>query len=142
MKLYGKAIVRGKVSGELLSTLQPISFLGGVYPENGTIRDSKHELYGQSIKGKIFAIPYTVGSSVGAYVIYGMAMKNTNPAGIVADTGDINLVTGCAAAGIPLLLQVDIKKLSKHNGKKALLDSASSTISIIDDGQNKKVVDE
>jgi predicted aconitase with swiveling domain len=136
MKLHGKAIVRGKVSGELLPTLQPLSFLGGVDPETGIVRDSKHELYGQTLKGKIFAIPYTVGSSVGAYVIYGMAMKKTNPAGIVANTGDINLVTGCAAAGIPLLSKIDINKLLGYRGKKAVLDSASDTLLVLDEEQN------
>ncbi|MEM3637693.1 MAG: DUF126 domain-containing protein [Conexivisphaerales archaeon] len=130
MKLEGKTIVRGRVAGELLPTLQPLSFLGGVDPDTGMVRDSRHELYGQTLKGKIFAVPYTVGSSVGAYVIYGMAIKKTNPAGIVTNTGDINLVTGCAAAGIPLLAGIDIKMLGGLKGKMAILDATSRMLEI------------
>ena len=130
MKLHGRTLVKGKASGELLATLQPISFLGGVDPDTGVIRDQKHELYGISMTGKIFAVPNTVGSSVGAYVVYGMVRKGTSPAGIVADAADINLVTGCAAAGLPLLIGIDVKKLLSYEGKKALLDADSGYIEI------------
>lgn len=128
MIFHGRIVVRGRAEGELLATLQPLSFLGGVDPESGIIRDQKHELFSQSIRGKVFALPYSVGSSVGAYVIYGMAVRKTNPVAIVSDTGDINLVTGCAAAGIPLLLGIKINNLIGFKGKKAILDGDSLSI--------------
>ena len=37
-------IAKGKAKGELIVSTEPISFLGGVNPENGQIIDPNHEL--------------------------------------------------------------------------------------------------
>ena len=37
-------IAKGKAKGELIVSTEPISFLGGVNPENGEIIDPTHEL--------------------------------------------------------------------------------------------------
>jgi predicted aconitase with swiveling domain len=129
MKLRGRVFVKGKAEGELVATSQPISFLGGVDPQTGTVRDGNHELNGVSLRGKVFAVPWTVGSSVGAYIIYGMALKGTGPSGIVTLTGDINLVSGCAVSGIPLIAGIDPAKLIRHNGSWATLDAEAGYLS-------------
>ena len=42
-------IAKGKGKGELIVSSEPISFLGGVNPENGEVIDPNHELKGQII---------------------------------------------------------------------------------------------
>ena len=65
-------IAKGKAKGELLVSSEPISFLGGVNPENGEVIDPNHELKGQSVKDKVLFIPGGKGSTVGSYVIFQM----------------------------------------------------------------------
>lgn len=47
-------ISKGKGKGKLIVSSEPISFLGGVNPENGEIIDPNHELKGKIIKDKVF----------------------------------------------------------------------------------------
>ena len=49
-------IAKGKGKGELIVSSEPISFLGGVNPENGEIIDPNHELKGEIIKDKVLFI--------------------------------------------------------------------------------------
>jgi predicted aconitase with swiveling domain len=130
LRLKGKVYVRGVARGELLPTLQPVSFLGGVDPQTGKIRDQQHELYGVSLKGKIFAVPRTVGSSVGAYVIYGMSKRGTGPAGVITQTGDINLVSGCAVSNVPLIADIDIRTLLDSRGKSVILNAEKGFVEV------------
>ncbi len=51
-------IAKGKDSGELIVSSEPISFLGGVDPKTGIVIDPNHELKGQSIKDKVLFIPW------------------------------------------------------------------------------------
>ena len=67
-----KKIVGGSGSGKTLVTSQPINFLAMVDARTGVVTDSKHELYGKSLKNVVLVYPNAVGSSVGAYVFYSL----------------------------------------------------------------------
>lgn len=58
-----KSLVAGYGSGETLVTHQNISFWGGVDPVTGMIVDPRHELFEESITGKVLAFPYGNGSA-------------------------------------------------------------------------------
>ena len=60
-----------------------MSFWGGINPSSGVIIDVHHELYGKSIKNRIFFFPRGAGSSSGCGVIMEMVRCNTNPAAII-----------------------------------------------------------
>lgn len=96
-------MVEGQATAEALVTSQQISFLGQVDPESGRISDSTHELYGQNISGKILVFPHSVGSSVGAYIIYWLKKTGKSPAAFINENSDSVTVSGCAVAGIPLV---------------------------------------
>ena len=51
-----RSIAKGKGKGELIVSSEPISFLGGVNPDNGEIIDPNHELKGEIIKDKVLFI--------------------------------------------------------------------------------------
>lgn len=97
-----RCIVEGDPTGEVLFSSKPVAFLQGVNPEKGCVSDEKHELYSISFKDKILVFPNSVGSSVGAYVIYRLAKKGNSPKAIINDKSDIITASGCAIAGIPL----------------------------------------
>ncbi len=52
-----RKISKGYAEGEVILTKDPLSFLGGVNPEMGVVIDSKHELYGKNIAGKVLLFP-------------------------------------------------------------------------------------
>jgi len=92
----------GRIKGETLCTSTPIAFLRGVDPVKGVVSDPKHELYDVSFAGKILVFPNSVGSSVGAYVIYRLKKNRKAPKAIINQSADIITCSGCAISGIPL----------------------------------------
>jgi len=125
-----RAIVDGRAKGEIIYTSQPIAFLQGVDAEKGSVSDPKNPIFDQPFAGKILIFPNTVGSSVGAYVIYRLKKNRKAPKAIVNQTTDIITASGCAIAGIPLfdLPENDISELSAV--KELVLDSNSPELII------------
>jgi uncharacterized protein len=93
---------RGTISGGVIFSSTPIAFLQGVDPEKGAVSDKKHEIFDREFRKKILVFPNSVGSSVGAYVIYRMGKNGVAPIAIVNLKPDIITASGCALAGIPL----------------------------------------
>lgn len=87
-------MVPGVASGEVLTTAQPISFWGGVDPATGLINDPRHELFNQSIAGKVLVFPFGKGSSTGSLIILELARVNKSPAAIVNIRTEPILATG------------------------------------------------
>jgi len=98
-----RKISKGCASGEVLLTRDSLSFLGGVNPDNGEVIDSKHELFGQNIKGKVLVMPSGKGSTVGSYVLYQMAKNLTAPLAVIAIEAEPIIATGAIMAGIPMV---------------------------------------
>ena len=120
-----RCIVTGNASGEVLYSSSPIAFLQGVDPEKGWVSDKKHEIYGKEFTKKILVFPNSVGSSVGAYVIYRLMKNGKAPKAVINQSADIITASGCAIAGIPLydLPESSIAELKK--AKKVVLDGSS-----------------
>jgi predicted aconitase with swiveling domain len=75
VKVKGKTIVPGIVTGEAIISETPISFTGGMDPYTGIIREPGHELQGKSVAGKILVFPSGKGSTTGSWQFY-VAYKN------------------------------------------------------------------
>ena len=91
-----------EIKGEVLFSSSPIAFLQGVDPEKGVVSEKKHEIFNKPFTNKILVFPYTVGSSVGAYVIYRLKKNRMAPRAMINQTSDIITASGCALSGIPL----------------------------------------
>jgi uncharacterized protein len=91
-----------EIKGEVLFSASPIAFLQGVDPERGVVSDEKHEIFDKPFKNRILVFPNTVGSSVGAYVIYRLRKNRKAPKAMINQTSDIITASGCALSGIPL----------------------------------------
>ena len=99
-----KTIVKGKVTGKVLKSSQPINFLGSVDKKTGIITDQKHALFGKKIAGSILVFPNGIGSIVGAYTIYSLKSNNSAPAAMACQKADLTVASGCALANIPLFI--------------------------------------
>jgi hypothetical protein len=124
-----RSIAKGKGKGELIVSTEPISFLGGVNPENGKVIDPNHELKGESIKDKVLFIPGGKGSTVGSYVIFQMMKNNTAPKAIICLNAEPIIATGAIMSDIPMVDSPDsIDDLT--NGKLVEVDADNGTIEI------------
>jgi predicted aconitase with swiveling domain len=109
--LKGRVIVEGRCEGKALVSMKPISFLGGVNPENGEIIEKSHDLQGECIKDKVLCFPHGHGSTVGSYVLYSLAKKKMAPKAIINQKADPVVAVGAIIADVPMMDQVDITKL-------------------------------
>jgi hypothetical protein len=105
--LRGRKVIGGVAEGEAVVTKEPVSFLGGVNPDRGTVVERGHELEGQSITGKIFVFPHGKGSTAGPYIIYAMAKRKTAPLAMVNVEAEPIIAVGAAMANIPLVDRLD-----------------------------------
>ncbi len=129
--ITARCIVEGNATGEVLVSSQPIAFLRGVDPERGIVCDPKHELYGVEFRGKILVFPNSVGSSVGAYVIYRLKRNHKSPAAIINQNTDIITASGCAIAGIPLYDAPKASLAELRSGMQVLINSKRSEVLIL-----------
>lgn len=127
-----RGIVNGAEEGEALVTAEPINFLAMV-DACGTIRYERHELHGRNIAGKVLVFPNAIGSSVGAYSIYELRMKNAAPKAMICKRADITTASGCAIAGIPLVDRgEEADTISAiRSGSKVRVDATNGIIEII-----------
>lgn len=103
MIIKARNIGKGIGKGELIVSSEPISFLGGVDPETGTVIDPNHELKGEVIKDKVLFIPGGKGSTVGSYVIFQMKKNNTAPKAIICIEAEPIIATGAIMSDIPMV---------------------------------------
>ncbi len=132
--LKGRVIVEGRCKAEALVSTKPISFLGGVDPNNGKIIMKNHDLYGKCVKDKVLCFPHGHGSTVGSYVLYSLARKHLGPKAIINQTADPVVVVGAIIADVPMIDRIDIKQIKTgdtvevdaHNGLVKVLKNVES----------------
>ena len=81
--LNGRKVVGGYAEGEALVTRDTISGWGGIDPMHGTIIERRHELRGQSFKGKVLVFPGAKGSSGGSIGVHRARLAGTAPKALI-----------------------------------------------------------
>ncbi|WP_459202522.1 DUF126 domain-containing protein [Methanococcus sp. CF] len=125
-ELNGRIISKGVVEGEAIVSKSSISFLGGVN-EEGIVTDKENELFGKSIANKIFVFPTGKGSTVGSYVIYGLAKRGLLK-GMVNLESEPIVATGAILGKIPLVDKVNIDEIK--DGDIVVVDGNTGTVKI------------
>jgi hypothetical protein len=110
-RINGRIVAKGIGEGNALVTHQPLSFLGGVNPKDGFIQDPKHELYGESIAGKVLVFPQGKGSTVGSYVMYQLKRNGKAPTAIINVSSETIVAVGAIISNIPLIHKLDVDPL-------------------------------
>lgn len=93
-----KPLLAGEASGEVLALSAPLSFWGGVDPMTGRIIQVRHPECGETIAGKVLAMPGTIGSSSSAAVLLELIRNGNAPAALLLDKPDAILLIGCLVA--------------------------------------------
>lgn len=128
MILQGRGIGHGTAEGEILLSLKPISFLGGVNPSEGRIIDIESDIQEESFSGKILVFPFGKGSTVGSYVIYQLKKSGTAPLAIVNQNADPIVATGAILAEIPMIHKIPIDILA--SGDSAIVDANRGSLEL------------
>ncbi|MGB8361180.1 MAG: DUF126 domain-containing protein [Acidimicrobiia bacterium] len=93
-----RALVPGRVAGEVIVLEESLSFWGGYDPVSGFIIDGAHPQHGETLAGKIVVMPHGRGSSSASSVLAEALRLGTGPAGLVLDEPDQILVIGSLVA--------------------------------------------
>jgi len=91
-------LVAGEASGEVLRLDEPLSLWGGVDAATGVIIDRRHPQVGESISGRVLAMPHGRGSSSASSVLVETIRCGTNPVAIVMLEPDAILALGAMVA--------------------------------------------
>ena len=123
MQIKCHRVASGRASGPALVTGQAISFLGNVNPETGVVVDPAHELFGESIAGKVLIFPGGKGSTVGSYVIYQLKKRGLAPAAMINLISEPIVAVGAIISGIPLVDRVGEDVLRIKSGTMVEVDA-------------------
>ena len=93
-----------EITGEALVTDVPITFLGFVNRETGTIEEEGHPLDGISMANKILIFPKGSGSTVAPYVLLGLFYNGNGPKAIINTDLDQQTIPACSLLAVPLSL--------------------------------------
>ena len=116
MQIKCHRVASGRASGPALVSGQAISFLGNVNPETGIVVDPAHELFGESIAGKVLVFPGGKGSTVGSYVIYQLKKRDLAPVAMINLLSEPIVAVGAVISGIPLVDRVGEEVLRIKSG--------------------------
>lgn len=94
MILKGKTVVKGKAEGYALVSKGGIVWSHGVDPQEGIVDDTKSDVYGQSIKDKIFVYPHGKGSTTSSTWILEAVRTGNAPKAIINVKTEIIIATG------------------------------------------------
>jgi predicted aconitase with swiveling domain len=86
--IAGRVLVAGEAIGDALVTHDALSFWGGYDFHTGEIIDKHHPLAGVCAAGRIFAVPFSKGSSTTTAVLLEAVRAGTAPAAIVTTGPD------------------------------------------------------
>jgi len=93
-----RATVPGEATGEVLRLDEPLSFWGGMDPATGRIIDRRHPQVGESITGRVLAMPFGRGSSSGSSALCEAVRAGTGPAAILMGEPDEIVALGAIVA--------------------------------------------
>ncbi len=137
MKLRARTIARGHAEGTALVSATPFSFVGGADPASGQVLDSATGCAGERLSGRIFAFPRGKGSTVGSYIIYGLAKRGLGPAALMNETAEAIVATGAILGRVPMVDHVDLGALV--TGDRVRVDADRGIVDL-PDVQAKPVV--
>jgi len=105
--LRGRGIVGGCAEGEALVTHQTISGWGGIDPMTGTIIETRHELRGQSFKGKVLVFPGAKGSSGWSNAFHMTRLAKSAPLAMVFNQMTTKVALGAVVTRVPAVTELD-----------------------------------
>ncbi|MFW6383802.1 MAG: DUF126 domain-containing protein [Halodesulfurarchaeum sp.] len=132
-RLSGRTIAEGVGEGEVLASPEPISFYGAVDTETGAFIEEDHHLTGSNLAGKVLVFPRGKGSTVGSYVLYGLAQEGTAPAAIVNHETETIVATGAILGEVPCVDGIEDAVERFEDGDRVRVDATAGTVTRLND---------
>jgi predicted aconitase with swiveling domain len=107
IRLKAKPVTSGVAEGEAVVSRMAISFTGGMDPDTGIIRETGHDLEGQSVAGKILVFPIGKGSTTGSWQFYAAYKRGNAPKGIINLKAEGVVAVAAIITGTPMVHQLD-----------------------------------
>lgn len=106
-KVRGYHASTPRVEGEVIMIAKPLDLLS-IEPISGTF-EAAHEHAGKSIKDKILIAPCLCGATIAEFIPLFLSMVGNKPKAIITteSMAYVPIMSGCLAAGIPLLYGLD-----------------------------------
>ena len=120
LEISGKGLESQKewdITGEALVTDVPITFLGFVNRETGTIEEEGHPLDGVSMANKILIFPKGSGSTVAPYVLLGLFYNGNGPKAIINTDLDQQTIPACSLLAVPYAHSFEKNPCTEINSK-------------------------
>jgi hypothetical protein len=76
-------VLKGLAEGKALVTKQPLCLYDSLDPKSGFIVNTKHELCGENVSGKVLIFPYGIGSATSSATILETSRCNKAPNAII-----------------------------------------------------------
>ncbi|KAH1560667.1 hypothetical protein KXV37_008059 [Aspergillus fumigatus] len=108
MQYHGHCLVDSAATGKLLYANVGLSFWAGVDSQTGEIIDRHHPLHGQSVNGRILAIPCSRGSCTGSIVLIELLLNQCAPAGLIFQQPEQIITLGVVVAKTLLGLSIPV----------------------------------
>ncbi len=105
--LRGRKVVGGCAEGEALVTKDAISAWGGINPMTGVIIDTRHELVGQSFKGKVLVFPGAKGSSGWSTRFHIARLAGAAPIALIFNEMSTKIALGAVVTHAPAVTDLD-----------------------------------
>jgi len=132
IELKGRTVCSGKAEGEALVSKIPFSFIGELDPSTGRIPAPSHELFGQSVKDKIFVCPTGKGSSGGPGIAYLAKKAGNMPRAMIVKELEPVLAAAILTADIPAVDMLDKDPLAViKTGDYIKLDADKGTVLVM-----------
>lgn len=105
--LRGRGLGGGVCEGEALVTREAIAGWGGVDPRTGKVIESRHELAGQPLGGKVLIFPGAKGSSGWSGVFHLARLEGTGPKAMVFNIMNTKIALAVVVAHVPCVTDLD-----------------------------------
>ena len=105
--LHGRKVVGGCAEGEALVTKDTISGWGGIDPMEGVIIERRHELRGQSFKGKVLVFPGAKGSSGWSIRFHIARLAGAAPRAMIFKKMTTKVALGAVVTHTPAVTDLD-----------------------------------
>ncbi len=134
--VHGRGLTTGIAEGEALVTREAISGWGGIDARTGTIIESRHELFGQSFRGKVLVFPGAKGSSGWSGVFHMARLEGSAPAAMIFNVMNTKIALGVVVSHIPCVTALDTDPLTAiRTGDWVRVDGKTGVVEIHRRGQ-------
>ena len=107
----GRSVVPGAADGELLHADVGLSFMGGVDSSTGRVIDTHHPLHGQSVDGKVLALPSGRGSCSGSASLFELLVNRHAPVALIFRADEPILTLGVILAAEVFGVSIPVVRL-------------------------------